>query len=76
MGNEASEDLPREWSVSCLDAAGRKRSLVVYLLEDLRVVLKVPAGESAYLTSAQIGDVCLYLRTANELARRADPGER
>ena len=53
----------REWSVDCLDIAGRHRDLQVFVRQG-RVVLVAPPGEIAFLTPLDVGRLRAALRDA------------
>jgi hypothetical protein len=53
----------REWTVDCLDIAGRHRDLQVFVRQG-RVVLVAPPGEIAFLTPLDVGRLRAALRDA------------
>ncbi len=59
----------RVWRVSCGDVINRDRCLTV-LVEKNKVVLVGPPGETAVLTSGQLGQLRIALREAAEQAER------
>ncbi len=59
----------RVWRISCGDVINRDRCLTV-LVEKNRVVLVGPPGETAVLTSGQLGQLRIALREAAEQAER------
>jgi hypothetical protein len=59
----------RVWRVSCGDVINRERSLTV-LVERNQVVLVGPPGETAVLTTGQLGQLRAALREAAEQAER------
>ncbi|OQO89585.1 hypothetical protein B1813_21940 [Saccharomonospora piscinae] len=52
-----------EWAVPCRDLAGRRRDLTVFVNAG-RVVLIAPPGETAVLTSLDVGRLRSALRDA------------
>lgn len=52
-----------EWAVPCRDLAGRRRELTVFVNAG-RVVLIAPPGETAVLTSLDVGRLRSALRDA------------
>lgn len=69
MGVDDRPGRARQWRVRCQDVANRERFLTLFV-ENGRVVLVGPPGESAVLTPAQL----TQLRTA--LQEAADEAER
>jgi hypothetical protein len=59
----------RVWRISCGDIINRDRSLTV-LVEDNKVVLVGPPGETAVLNLGQLDQLRAALREAAELAER------
>jgi hypothetical protein len=59
----------RVWRISCGDVVNRDRCLTV-LVERNRVVLVGPPGETAVLTTGQLGQLRAALREAAEQAER------
>jgi hypothetical protein len=59
----------RVWRVSCGDVINRERCLTV-LVERNQVVLVGPPGETAVLTTGQLGQLRAALREAAEQAER------
>lgn len=59
----------RVWRVGCGDVINRERCLTV-LVERDRVVLVGPPGETAVLTTGQLGQLRAALREAAEQAER------
>ena len=59
----------REWRISCGDVVNRDRCLTV-LVERNKVVLVGPPGETAVLTTGQLGQLRAALREAAEQAER------
>jgi hypothetical protein len=59
----------RIWRVSCGDVINRERCLTV-LVERNQVVLVGPPGETAVLTTGQLGQLRAALREAAEQAER------
>jgi hypothetical protein len=57
------------WRINCGDVVNRERCLTV-LVERNRVVLMGPPGETAVLTSGQLGQLRTALREAAEQAER------
>jgi hypothetical protein len=57
------------WRISCGDIVNRERCLTV-LVERNRVVLVGPPGETAVLTTGQLGQLRVALREAAEQAER------
>lgn len=57
------------WRINCGDVVNRERCLTV-LVERNRVVLVGPPGETAVLTSGQLGQLRTALREAAEQAER------
>jgi len=57
------------WRINCGDVVNRERCLTV-LVERNRVVLVGPPGETAVLTSGQLGQLRIALREAAEQAER------
>ncbi|MGB3437923.1 MAG: hypothetical protein WBA97_04135 [Actinophytocola sp.] len=57
------------WRINCGDVVNRERCLTV-LVERNRVVLVGPPGETAVLTSGQLGQLRSALREAAEQAER------
>lgn len=53
----------REWTVDCLDIAGRHRDLQVFVRQG-RIVLVAPPGEIAFLTPLDVGRLRAALRDA------------
>lgn len=53
----------KEWTVECLDIAGRHRDLQVFVRQG-RVVLVAPPGEIAFLTPLDVGRLRAALRDA------------
>jgi hypothetical protein len=60
----------RVWRVSCGDVINRDRCLTV-LVEKNKVVLVGPPGETAVLTTSQLGQLRTALREAAEQAERS-----
>ncbi|SDJ41885.1 hypothetical protein SAMN05192558_11961 [Actinokineospora alba] len=60
----------RVWRVSCGDVINRDRSITV-LVEKNKVVLVGPPGETAVLTSGQLGQLRTALKEAAEQAERS-----
>lgn len=52
-----------EWSVSCRDAAGRRRDMTVFV-SDGDVVMVAPPGETAVLAPLEVGRLRAVLRDA------------
>lgn len=59
----------RVWRISCGDVINRERCLTV-LVERNQVVLVGPPGETAVLTTGQLGQLRAALREAAEQAER------
>lgn len=59
----------RVWRIGCADVGNRERSLTV-LVERDQVVLVGPPGETAVLSSRQLGQLRAALREAAEQAER------
>jgi hypothetical protein len=59
----------RVWQVSCGDVINRDRCLTV-LVDQNKVVLVGPPGETAVLSSGQLGQLRAALREAAEQAER------
>jgi hypothetical protein len=57
------------WRINCGDIVNRERCLTV-LVERNRVVLVGPPGETAVLTTGQLGQLRVALREAAEQAER------
>jgi hypothetical protein len=57
------------WRINCGDVVNRERCLTV-LVDRNRVVLVGPPGETAVLTSGQLGQLRTALREAAEQAER------
>lgn len=56
--------MPRkEWSVSCRDAAGRRRDMTVFVSKG-DVVMVAPPGETAVLAPLEVGRLRAVLRDA------------
>jgi hypothetical protein len=64
-----SVDGRRVWRISCGDVVNRDRCLTV-LVERNKVVLVGPPGETAVLTTGQLGQLRAALREAAEQAER------
>lgn len=60
---EVDRTMRDEWVVACRDMAGRKREVTVFVNDD-RVVLVAPPGETAVLTSLDVGRLRAALRDA------------
>ena len=67
VGEQAARG--RQWRIRCQDVANRERFLTV-LVEHGRVVLVGPPGETAVLTSGQLGQLRAVLHEAAEEAER------
>lgn len=59
----------RVWRIRCGDVVNRDRCLTV-LVEKNKVVLVGPPGETAVLTSGQLGQLRIALKEAAEQAER------
>jgi hypothetical protein len=57
------------WRVQCGDLISRERALTVFL-EDNQVVLVSPPGETARLTTGQLGQLRAALNEAAKMAER------
>jgi hypothetical protein len=57
------------WRVQCGDLIGRERAVTVFV-EDNQVVLVSPPGETARLTSGQLGQLRAALNEAAKMAER------
>ncbi|GGS18742.1 hypothetical protein GCM10010171_09110 [Actinokineospora fastidiosa] len=66
---DVSADGRRVWRVSCGDVVNRDRCLTV-LVEKDTVVLVGPPGETAVLTTGQLGQLRTALKEAAEQAER------
>ena len=51
------------WTVPCRDAAGRRHAVIV-AVEDERIVLRAPAGQTATFDSLEVGPLRSALRDA------------
>jgi hypothetical protein len=60
---EVAVSAHKEWTVDCLDIAGRHRDLQVFVRQG-RVVLVAPPGEIAFLTPLDVGRLRAALRDA------------
>jgi hypothetical protein len=57
------------WRVPCGDLIGRERAVTVFV-EDNQVVLVSPPGETARLTTGQLGQLRAALNEAAKMAER------
>ncbi|AHH94522.1 hypothetical protein [Kutzneria albida] len=60
------DDTDNRWLISCRDAAGRNRQLVIHVIDHIRIAVQVPAGECAFLLEQEADQVsrCLQLARA------------
>jgi hypothetical protein len=62
-------DERRAWQIHCRDVVNRERSLTV-VVDNGRVVLMGPPGETAVLSAGQLGQLRTVLREAADQAER------